>query len=73
MLLENFYFLKTKPDIFCRNGSSFFNVFKKKFFFLLQPSCPNGYICHHGHCDIGMSYLIFLHLDISYINIYLFN
>ncbi|XP_065932589.1 uncharacterized protein [Magallana gigas] len=20
---------------------------------LCTPSCPNGYICHHGHCDIA--------------------
>ena len=21
--------------------------------FFPQPACPDGYICHHGHCDSG--------------------
>lgn len=70
---ELFIFLKQNLIFSVVMVPPFLMFLKKKFFFLLQPSCPNGYICHHGHCDIGMSYLTFLYLDISFINIYLFN
>lgn len=70
---ELFIFLKQNLIFSVVMVPPFLMFLKKKFFFLLQPSCPNGYICHHGHCDIGMSYLIFIYLDISNINIYLYN